>query len=150
MRCSPAFLSLLLAAAACGGGSKSATTTPANQATDGAPADHAALQAEVAGLPVTAACDNGEAATLGALFAAQRELLGSDDSVDESFDCQPPVDGEAECTWSVFTRPTGGGDPCGEDDPCGGEGGGSGYQIIVKVDAAGHVIADSATCVAPG
>ena len=139
----------LLAAVGCGG-SSSRSTTPANH---DAPAgdDQARLQTALAALATTDHCTNDPAGpTLGEQFAAQKAILADGGTaVDESFECQPPVDGERECTWSVFTHATGSADPCGSDDPCEGEGG-SGYQIIIRVDAGGNLLPDSVVCVAPG
>ena len=51
-----------------------------------------------------------------------------------------------ECTWSVFSKPSGAPDP---DDPCGGECC-SGFQIMIPVAADGSFDATAITCVAPG
>ena len=135
----------LALAAACGGKS-SAATTPGNAGgTDGF--DEAKVKAALAALAVPSACDNGSGApTLGAHLEMQRESLGGASATDESFACQPPLDGQRECTWSVFGKPPA--EPAA-DDPCGGECC-SGYQIIVKVDDAGTVDPNNVFCNAPG
>ena len=86
--------------------------------------------------------DSGD--SLGAVLDAQAQLLGEPN--ERSFDCREGDGGGWSCTWSVFSTPSGTPDP---DDPC-AEGGASGYQIMVEVDAGGAIVPDSVFCNAPG
>lgn len=138
---------LAAGAAACGGKAKPADTGPGGGG-DGGP-DRAALQAKLAAMPQNDACSGDGGGTLADLYAQQKAALVGDDNspVDESFDCRADDAGTGgwQCTWSVFSKPTG----AASDDPCGGECC-SGYQIMVNVDASGALLADTISCIAPG
>lgn len=139
----PVLATALLALAACGG--KSAASKSPSRAGDGF--DPTAVKQTIGAMAVPEACNNGDgAATLAAHLDAQRESLGGAASTEESLECQPPMDGHRECTWSVFNKPS---TAPSEDDPCGGECC-SGYQVIFHVDDAGAIDASSIICNAPG
>ncbi len=141
-------ISALLAIAACGGKS-TPTATPGP--TTGSGVDEGAVRRELTGMAVPEACGGPDAAaTIGAMMDEQQALLGGPDETDETFVCRSSADDAApwECTWSVFSRPSGEADP---DDPCAGEGGGgSGYQLIVQLDKAGAIVPATMGCNAPG
>ena len=135
------------ALAACGGKSKPATAVAnTGGATDGVPFDQAAVQAKLAAAPQNAACNGADSGSLQVLYDEQKTLLTEGGPVDESFACHSVDTDVWECTWSVFSKPSGAPDP---DDPC-AEGGSSGYQIIVRVDRAGTLDEAGIVCVAPG
>jgi len=145
-------LGLLTALAACGGKNSSSTGPVGNDGSGGdekaaaTPFDLDAVQATLAAMPVPDACGGPEAAAnLGEHLDNNRELLGESDT-EVTFDCRP-ADGEPwDCDWSVLTKASGVVDP---DDPGAGEGG-SGYQILFKVDDSGTIAPDSVACNAPG
>lgn len=152
-----AALGLTLLTTACGGKATPATAPAGGGAAatgdtgDGAAATPFApdsVRDALAAMAVTDSCSSAdEAATLGALFQVQTGYLGSPDQLDIEFTCRPDAEPEHwECTWSVFTRPSGTPDP---EDPC-AEGGATGFQIIVRVDRTGAILADSIVCNAPG
>lgn len=138
-------------ATACGGKSKGgAAPPPGGSANDPAtPFDDAAVQAALASTPGLESCGAEPSSTMGAHFAAQREGLMTGGSggteVDEAFACKALEEGQWDCQWSVFTKPSAP-DP---DDPC-AEGGGSGYIIIARVGADGALVPDQIYCNAPG
>lgn len=148
---------LVLVLAACGGTSSSTTTTPsppppadsANAATTSTtPFDPATVQRSVAAMAVPEVCGTPEdAATLGELFQKRTAELGDPSTLDTSFTCRPHGSEPDlwECVWATETKPTA---PTA-DDPCGGAGG-SGFFIIMPVDAAGAVDAGEIICNAPG
>jgi hypothetical protein len=150
MKLALAFATVALAAA-CGGSSKSAPPTLGTSSSGKKlPFDPEQVRAAVAAGPGTDACSAEVGQTFEALFEYQRGLLASGDpaSVEVSFSCLAAAagDGTYECTWSVFSKPSGAPDP---DDPCGGECC-SGFQIMIPVAADGSFDATAITCVAPG
>lgn len=149
MRSNTFAILLLSLAAACGGKSKAPTAGPANHDSGGGGGlDTAKIQTDLAAMEVPSGCgDPGR--TIDAHFQEQVANLGGAGATDVSFRCEPPVDGLAECSWSVFARPDPAAATGGEDDPCGGECC-SGYQVIFKVDGAGAIDPASVFCVAPG
>lgn len=141
-------------ATACGGKSKGGAAPPpggAAGANDPAtPFDDAAVQAAIANMSGLESCGAEPTTTMGAHFAAQREGLMSGGSggtaVDEAFACTAQEEGQWECQWSVFTKPSAP-DP---EDPCAEGGGGSGYIIVARVNADGALVPDQIFCNAPG
>ncbi len=137
--------------AACGGKSSSPTTPPTGggAGADGARFEASAVRDALAAMPVPDTCGGADAgASLGALFEQQRAALGTEAEIDVDIKCraETPGPGQWECTWSAFTKPSGVVDP---DDPCAGQGG-SGWQIITQVDAAGAIVPGTVVCNAPG
>jgi hypothetical protein len=145
---------LAAALAACGGPSTpAATTPPSNTGGEGTakepgaePFDKEAVRATLASMAVPEVCGSPEdAASLGELLELRGRDLGTPDQVDMTFTCRSFDEGQWQCEWSVFTKPS----PLDPDDPC-SDMGATGFQIITQVDATGALVPDTLGCVAPG